>query len=623
MHQNSYRQSLTYSRSLRALTEFDRRVTSQGETVSSERVVEVLTDFLSPPQGGGGYVSGLFLVGRLVVECQITAAEFDATSVDREPQRELIAWLSEAHGEGEWSGLSSQATDFCLEKREWRQLALQALTTSDAPVQLSDDQLLQFARRWMDGSQVDPIVDRLRSRGLTGTAEEVFESYLQQTADPAEPVRILEIARELEFESEFHRRLKVSLVRWRPTDSVDRLRGLTRLGREAETYDEVLLAVNRWLRNRSQETVPEGREPIIIAGIEALLHRENLGDKEAINLYKEYLSPPESGSMRGVGPDLYDVAEAVGEQTVMDDVLSTYEGAEIDPTETPPREAELAAKVAEQNERMDRAFKIWETLLEATPTRERFRRAVENRIAVRRLETASDLVEELTTEVEDELLVHGYRTLIADARGDYRRVVDFVEEDESVVEPDAALADKVSRVYIKALSDLGRWDEMETFLDQAEFVDQSLRRFYLHVAKLMRFANEESDAVDGREAADILERLLVSPMTTEQLQLLLNLNIVRRVSSRIRGSFPEVSDRVDVSQGLVEILVSLHAERLIDSLKEAGVDTDEFERNLSETDLRTAGAQLLSTLDREARREGLQIQSRGGSQGFMQSQLGT
>jgi hypothetical protein len=121
----------------------------------------------------------------------------------------------------------------------------------------------------------------------------------------------------------------------------------------------------------------------------------------------------------------------------------------------------------------------------------------------------------------------------------------------------------------------------------------------------MQFGIGAGDSLDGTTAVDMVERLLTEPMDMEQLKLLLNLGVTGQVADRVRSEYPAEKDRLDVVEGMVEILISLHAERLIDEFDARGIDTDEFERSLAETDLRRGGSQLLSTLEREARREGI------------------
>ncbi|ELZ39679.1 hypothetical protein C463_16926 [Halorubrum californiense DSM 19288] len=593
--------SLAYSRSLRRVVEAERKAARSADVDRNESI-HAVRSFLSAPHTGAAYRSGLRAAAQLIVRGGFPASELGDVTVDRDPESDLIAWLL-ANNAGSDPELPAEAFAFCRERDEWFRILETAVRRDGASVALADDRLFEL----LSDDRTDlPVERRLRlllDRELRDSASELFAARIEDSVDPRESVATVRIAEELGLDEAVTELVGTGLRRWRRGDDVDELVGLAEFGRREGLYDEVLCAVERWSRGADEETLPADHRPLLAAAVDALIHREGAGASDALIFYRRHLYPADS--LDGIGPDLYEVADEAGEESIAEDVLDAYGAGDATADSEDPRDAALAARAAERRDRWDDAYDIWTRVIETEPTVDRFQRAIENRLRVLAVEEATDLIDRLESFDDDTAVADSYRVRLADARNAHRRVVDILADTDGPFDLPEPHYSAVTTAYVKALAETGQWERLRTFLTDADRVDGDSERFYRAIAELMQFANGAADAVDGVEAADATERLLTSPLTPAQLELVMNLGVAGRVADEIRASHPAATDRLDIIEGLVEILVSLHAERLIDALDERGVSTEEFEEMLADIDLRRGGRQLLSTLNREARAEGL------------------
>jgi tetratricopeptide (TPR) repeat protein len=595
----SLAESLSYSRSLQRLTAAERRTAEDDSNLDPESLAEAVSSFLSSTDTGSAYRSGVRMATQVAARGGLTATRFVDVDIGLSPEAELFDWVL-ANNAGESPELSAEAFEFCLGRREWRRLLLDLVSRDRDGVALTDEQLVTLVTP--RDRPTHPLVDTLVARGLTEEAEEFLTTYFDASVDRRETAALLSTAADLGFEEEVRTRLRVSLHRWRSDDSVAELKRLVRLGRSYDRHDAVLRAVDRCLRNAGWETVPAEHQELVTGAVDALIHRDGHGVDDALILYRTHLYPADS--LHDIAPDLYDAAEAAGDEDIVQDVLSAYD-VTTEVTDDDVRDAVLAARVMERRGQWEEAYETWTQILEEAPTDERYEQAIDNRLQVLRLEDAESLIDEFEAFTDTAAVPVAYRVRVADERGEYRRVVDLVDSTPAVLELPEEYTRPVTRAYVESLSDLGRWSELGSFLEDADGLDTDFERFYLSVANLMRFADGAADAIDGQAAVDTAEQLLTAPLTTRQLVLVLNLGVVGQVADEIRASHSELTDRLDVIEGLVEILVSLHAERMIDLLRDHGVGTDDYEEMLADFDLRRGGRQLLSSLNREIRREGI------------------
>ncbi|GAB3413972.1 hypothetical protein GCM10027435_08540 [Haloparvum alkalitolerans] len=595
--------SREYATALDRLTRLDRQLGSDPESLDRPAVVQAVDRFLRVDYRGGGYASGLVEAARLIVEFRLGAEDLPDVDVPRSPHDDLLDWCLTA-GRGDASGgLDADRFEFCMARSEWRRLLLRTVAIHGASVPLTDDQIARLSTLDVGSVPVVPVARALRERGRPDAAADLVAEALDARTSLRTPVPLLAVADDLGLEERFRRHLRGSLNRWEPEQGVDRLESLVEFGRRAECYPEIVLAVERWLRECEPDPADiDGR--LIAASIEALLCGTDTGREDALELYRTYLFP--AAELFDVGPELFEAADAAGRREIATDVLTAYDADTYVSGESDRETGMMAARAAETDERWHDAFDVWAALLEDHPDPAVCRNAVENRLRVGDLETAEEYVERLEEEFGQEVRAARFLMRIGSRRNNARRVVEVAESTDGVF-PDASEddAEAVATAYVESLAGLGRWERLESFLEDDAALSNRDRRFYDRLSRLMQYVQEDGAAVDGQTAVDVTERLLAAPIDTSELQLLLNLGVVRKVADRVRTEHPDLEERLDVVEGLVDILVSLHAERFIDELSEAGVDTDGFERNLAESDLRRGGRQLLTELEREARRAGI------------------
>lgn len=595
--------SREYAAALERLTRLHRRLRSDTGSVERPQAVQCVEQFLRLEYHGGGYVSGLVHAARLIVEFRMETEDLPAVDVPRSPYDALVGWCLEAGSRDASGGLDADDFDFCMKRSEWRQLLLRAVEIHGASVRLIDDQLVRLSTLEVESVPVVPVANALRERDQSEAAADLVAGALDGRTSLRTPVPLLTVAADLGLDDRFRRHLRGSLNRWAPDQGVDRLELLVDLGRREEFHGEIVLAVERWIRECEPDPSDHNGR-LIAASIGSLLRGTDTGRDDALELYRTYLFP--AAELFDIGPDVFEAANAAGRREVATDVLTAYDAETYVPGESDLETGMMAARAAEKDDRWHDAFDVWSALLEDHPDPDVCRTAIENRLRVGDLETAEEYVERLEEEFGPDLRAARYTMRIAARRNNARRVVEVAESTDGVFDGTSADSEDgdVAMAYVESVANLGRWERLEAFLADDTALSNKDRRFYERLARLMQYVEEAGSAVDGRSALDVTERLLAAPIETSELQLLLNLGVVRKVTDRVRREQPDLEERLDVVEGLVEILVSLHAERFIDQLSEVGLDTERFERDLSETDLRRGGRQLLTELEREARRAG-------------------
>lgn len=601
-------ESIQYSRSLERLSNVARATFADRPTPDDDTLVQSIRSFLTQPYTGSAYRSGLRAAIHIATEAELTPNQFEGIEIERSPEASLFRWTLE-NNTGSNPELPSDAFEFCMDRAEWRTLLENLVVRDRAAAGLSDGQVTELFDAQAPVKRPGPFVETLRARDRADEARTILEVYFEETTDSQESAAVLAAAKELGIESGNKERIRASLHRWRPDDGVGELASLVKLGRDERLHNAILMAVERWLRTFDDGPVPDEHRALLTAAVDALVHREGKGNAEAILLYRRYLYPADS--LLGIGPDLYDVATAVGDDEVASDVLAAYDLEESASSFDNIDDAVLKARVMERREAWADAYDIWQEILDRSPSEEFFIQAIENRLQVLELDDAADLIDELAAKTDAAHIAEAYRVRVAEARGDYRRVIDLVDKTPAVVELSDDHAEPVAGAYLDSLAEDGRWSDLREFLESSDFVSGEQRRFYANVAQLMEFAKEAPDTIDGATAVEKLEQLLTAPLTTEQLEFLLNLGVTQQVANRVRTDAPDGGDRLEVVEGLVEILVSLHAERLIELLDEHGVRTDDYEEMLADVDLRRGGRQLLSTLNRDIRRQGISTNTDG------------
>lgn len=594
-------QSLRYARSLGALSRLARQTATDDGRLDRGDVADAVESFLRTPEPGIGYRSGLRIAAQLLTRVNVARGQIGDVTIHCEPEAELIHWTLTAGSEAA-TQLSQQAFSFCLGRAAWRQIIRSRVETDGASVPLTDRQLSTMADRATDRDSVELFVRVLRDRDLEGDARSLLKQYFETSSGREESLTVLRAARSLGHTEEYRRRLRATVARWHPDDGVDRLSQLVTLARDEQFYDELLGAVERYLASAEWETLPPDKRPLLTAAVEALIRRDGTGDSEALTLYRRHLYHTES--LDGIGPELFSVAEKQDDDTVASNVLDTYE-LSSETYEESPADAELAARAAEHDGRSDEAFEIWHTLLDTAPTVRRFDAALQNRLSVLALSDAEELVDQFESFTDDPARLVAYRVQVAQHRDRHRRVVGLVEDLDELSSLPERLQTTITEAYVRSLSEMGRWSEMLTALDDTTVVDRDLERFYRRVATAMQFVNDAPGAADSEEAVDTVERLLTAPLDASQLRFVLNLGIVGGIVDGVRSAGTNDEERLDVIEGLLEILVALHAERMIDALDAAGVPTDQYREKLADVDPRRGGRQLLSTLDRELGHEGI------------------
>lgn len=263
---------------LQRLTELERRTPDSATEIDLSSVIGVLRDFLTEARPGGGYVSGLYLAGRLIVRFGVTSSNLPELDVERQPQQQVLTWLLQQGA----TGLSADEFAYCLDRSEWRSLVVATVANIDSAnaCGLTDDQLEDLASGQVPTDRVVPLSQCLRGGGLSSASNKLVENHFEASVDFHEPPTVLREADETGVLERFPERITASLSRWRPDDDVDDLQTLAELGCKHGQYDAVVLAVNRWLRARDWETVPDEQRTLVARAIEARIERAGAGDAD-------------------------------------------------------------------------------------------------------------------------------------------------------------------------------------------------------------------------------------------------------------------------------------------------------------------------------------------------------
>jgi len=592
-------QSRAFSGTLQELNRAIRTLYSESDSLPRTRAIELTNDFLSHEYTGGGYVSGLVKAAQLIVHFEIQDDDITNRNVLHSPEDTLIAWCLELDDRATDNPLGDTEFAYCLNRSEWQEILIASVDIHGPSVPLSTDQITRLSGSDTDAVSIVQFASILQERGSDNQARQLLQDDLESRPSLQIPLDFLELAAELNLEDHFRQYLRGSLIRWHPDDGIDRLASLVEMAREESLYAEIIVSIERWLRDTDQSPDPDNTQ-LIAALIEALLKHKETGREDALELYRTHIYPSEE--LYGIGSSVFEAATESGQEAVADDIIAAFDPDSFVPGESDKETGIMAARVAEHEDRWYGAFEIWTSLLEETSDQSICQHVIDNRLQANTLDRIEEFIDQLEEEFGAKTQANRYRILVRNRRNNHRAVIDLVDSTEDVFATSSAEARELAMAYVDSLVDRNKWGELESFLEESELLPKKDHRFYTRLAKLVQFLDDEPSSIDGQSAIETTERLLTAPMKTTELTHLMDLGVVRKVAEKVRKNNPTLEDRLDVVEGLVEILVSLHAERLIDQLTAAGKDTEQFERNLSEADLRRGGRGLLTELKREANR---------------------
>lgn len=587
-------ESLGYTRLLKQLTELKH---ADVEEVKKADAAAVVDQFLSSTSTGVAFGSGVRSSVELILQHELSSADVDV-GVKREPMREITEWFLGRSTSPDFPELSSDAFEYCLSRREWTTLLRRAVVQDEHRNGLSDEQLQRLADGPLSSEEVLAFIDIFETLDQHQEARNTVERYFTSRTDHREPAQLLRRAIDLaykgnseKFDEQVTERVTASLRQWTPNDNETELELLASLGCERGCYDEVLLAVTRWLRHHGEEPCPKERRDIVARGIEALLEREGRGDVEAIAMYRRHLS---SDTHYGIEGALYRAAVVAGDTQLTEDLLDSCVSHA---NQRQPIDEELQAEADERDGRFDTAFDVWTRRWESDNDETALERMIKNRLLAGDPQRANGYIDELPNDTRRKR----YQVQTESARRNFREVIALVETDETLLESTGESGNDIGTAYVEALVSLGRWDELASHFDGRSTTEREY--LYEQLTELELFITDESDRFTEMEAVDQVERLLSEQMPTQFLEQLLELNTVGRLFDRVSSG--EAKARVEVATELFEILISLHAERLLDTLPRE--DADQFKTELEEMSFGQGSSRLLGRLRRRATESGTQI----------------
>jgi hypothetical protein len=159
--------------------------------------------------------------------------------------------------------------------------------------------------------------------------------------------------------------------------------------------------------------------------------------------------------------------------------------------------------------------------------------------------------------------------------------------------------------YSEALCSQYEWAELEKVNDLEGSMGFGWKRFFIDLAKIMNFIHtteirRPSDRKAG-EAIALARDLISSPITRDQILILLNVDLLDKIKKGLFKSDRNFSPLIEELAEEMELRIALEAESVILKLEKKNVNTQDYRKRLREMSLGLGSRQLLEDLEREYR----------------------
>jgi len=576
---------------------------SPGESRLRAGAIVIITKFLSRFSAGVAFDDALRNVGRLILAYGLEPNEVPNLGNHSDPRMRLLSWLADQNAQRSGPVLRENEMNLILKHEAWMTLLLVGMKRWPKTPAVSDQQLESIGSGTVDPQGCAIVAHLLTVRGRFDQAKLFFERCIQAgmwsqlrehaTIKALMACGLSECASQLTSES----------LLTEPPGNESEFFKLLALAAEFGLWDEIILAsdclaphqmaslpaeISRNIRRLELLALLRRREPLFNAGIKfyRIHHDELLAD----------------ASLPPYLPDLARAARLTHHQEILREILTQCKGN----NELPDAGEwwRLRAEIFESDGELDSALNYWQKIpTSQADFHEVLGLMIENRLRKHDERTAEDLAMHMLESPDRETKIHGLSYQVLANVSSPEKVFEIIRTNQDVLGQRNPLRERVVDEYAKTLCARLQWRDLRDFLD-SDRPRSPKKRFYLHLAQIMCYVQQVTAAAAAdlslQKVLFIAHHIISSPMTTDQLLMLLNVDFVGLLDSAVftadRANSPALMEPLKEE---VELRVALEIEALIKALDSRHQETINYKERLRNMTLGQDSRQLLEDLYHE------------------------
>ncbi|MGD0080914.1 MAG: hypothetical protein ABSB80_09745 [Methanoregula sp.] len=578
-----------------------------------ENIKKLVFSFLTSCESGIAYKDGLKYTAYLTLRFNLfyENLHFQKIKNAEDPEIRIIIWLISQNSQKSIITLMESDINYCNSHPFWNSLFIEGLKRWPETSSIPAEVLFHF----------NPLADDYRSYiflarlsldmgGITRSSE-----FLKQGISSADKTTLFryESIRELRehgLKEESEILIKEALLSTWDGQDADEFINICAIAREQGLYDETFGSTLRFLETANGNLSEEQQFSLDIILLEEFFKQGMSGYYAGIQLYRKYRSKIlEKGEIPSFFPYLVIAAQKIGCSEIIRDVAERCKDFELPEN---PEWWRLKAEIFEFSRAWEDAYSYWQKLLEQNPKNsEIIFRIIENRLVCYDENSADRFVKKLTDLKDPQLRIPTLSYQVLANTSSPTQVIEITRKNKDIFTKQNPLFERVLLAYSEALCTQYEWAELERITDLKGSLGFRWKKFFVDLAKIMNFVHPaETQRPSDRNADDILSLsrdLISSPISTDQILILLNVDIVDKIRKAVLKSDRNFSPLIEELSEEMELRVALEVESLIMKLEERKVNTQDYRKRLREMTLGLGSRQLLEDLEREYRSMGVGV----------------
>jgi tetratricopeptide (TPR) repeat protein len=581
-----------------------------GNSISNEEkenIGKTIFSFLTSFDSGIAYKDGLKYAAYLISRLNISCEDYPLPQIKNEKKFEIriIIWLVSQNSQKVSITLTKPDITFCNSHPFWNNIFIEGLKRWPETGSVSGEILFGFIPLADNYQSYIFLAGTFQNRGGITQSSDILKRGLS-TARPKTVLRY-QVIRELRnngLKDESETLTKEALLFNQAEIDADEFINICKTAREQGLFEESLRATVRFLAKDNGNLSDDQQFSLNSILLEEFLKHGVSGFYAGIQLYKRYRSRIlKQAEIPSFFPNLVVAAQKLGYNDIIQDVADKCKDHEIPEK---PEWWRLKAEVLEFSNDWVDAYSFWQKLHEQKPgNSEIIFRIIENRLVCYDENSADRFVKKLADQNDPSLKTFVFSYQILSNISSPTQIIEIARKNREIFERDNPLFERILLEYSEALCTQFEWTELEKVQGVKGSQSFMWKKFFVDLAKIMNFVHaietQRQPGISADEVISISRQLISSPISTDQILILLNVDLIDKIKKALLKNDRNFSPFIEELSEEMELRVALEVESIIMNLEKRNVDTHDYRKRLREMTLGLGSRQLLEDLERESR----------------------
>lgn len=587
-----------------------------GDPISNEekeRIGRIVYSFLTSCESGISYKDGLKYAAYLILKHNIVYENILLTQIKNEkiPEIRLIIWLVFQNSQKRPILLTESDITFCNSHPFWNSIFIDGLKRWPETGSVSGEILFGFIPLADNYQSYIFLARTIRGRGSTTQSSDILKRGLSTSR--LKTVLRYQVIRELldnGLKNESETLTKEALLFNQTEINANEFINICEIAKEQGLFDESLRATVRFLGKNNGNLSEDQQFSLNSILLEEFLKHSASGFYAGIQLYKKYRSRIlQQAEIPSFFPNLVVAAQKLGYNDIIQDVADKCKDHDIPEK---PEWWRLNAEILEFSNDWEDAYSIWQKLHEQKPENsEILFRIIENRLVCYDENSAGRFVKKLADQNDPSLKIFILSYQILSNISSPTQIIEIARKNREIFGRNNPLFERVLLEYSEALCTQFEWTELEKVQGVRGSQSFLWKKFFVDLAKIMNFVHaietQRQPGISADEVISISRDLISSPISTDQILILLNVDLIDKIKKALLKNDLNFSPFIEELSEEMELRVAIEVESYIMNLEKRNVDTHDYRKRLREMTLGLGSRQLLEDLEREYRSIGVGV----------------